>query len=88
MARAFGIRVTFHQFRHTFATRYLERAGRIEVLQQILGHDNINATLRYARVAPVTVRQDYLRAMHRTPKEPEAAAANQPRSVLEILQKR
>ena len=85
VAGEIGTPVTFHQFRHTFATRYLERGGRIEVLQRILGHDNINMTLRYARVAPVTVRQDYLRAMHRPHDDSGRQTTSQPRSVLELL---
>lgn len=38
-----------HRFRDTFAIRYLERGGSIDNLQTLLGHANINMTLRYVQ---------------------------------------
>ena len=47
-----GIRkeVTFHVARHTFATNYLRLGGKVEVLQQILGHSDIKETMIYVHI--------------------------------------
>lgn len=39
-----------HTARHTFATRFLRAGGRIEVLQQLLGHEDIKSTMIYVHV--------------------------------------
>ncbi len=39
--------ICFHDLRHTFATRYMER-GDILTLKDILGHKTIEMTMRYA----------------------------------------
>jgi integrase/recombinase XerD len=43
--------LSWHCFRHTFATGYLVRGGRIEKLQQILGHARIETTQIYLHMA-------------------------------------
>ncbi|CCH00323.1 Tyrosine recombinase xerC [Fibrella aestuarina BUZ 2] len=42
--------VSFHWARHTFATRFLRHGGRLEVLQQLLGHKKIETTMIYVHI--------------------------------------
>ena len=44
--------VTFHDLRHSFASHYMMRGGKIEALQEILGHEDIKTTQRYAHLSP------------------------------------
>ena len=39
-----------HKFRRTMATRAIEKGMPIEQVQKILGHEQIDTTLRYAMV--------------------------------------
>lgn len=43
-------RLFFHVARHSFATNYLEKGGKIENLQVILGHKSIVTTMKYVHV--------------------------------------
>jgi integrase/recombinase XerD len=40
----------YHTGRHTFATNYLRAGGKVHELQQILGHTNIQTTMRYVHI--------------------------------------
>ena len=54
---------SLHHLRHTFATEMINNGMRVEVLQQILGHQDIEMTLRYARLSDKRIEEDYYRAM-------------------------
>lgn len=43
-------KISFHCARHTFATLFLNSEGRVELLQQLLGHSSIKQTMIYAHI--------------------------------------
>ena len=54
---------TPHTLRHTFATELLNVGMRLECLQVLLGHRNIEETRRYARLTDKTREEEYFKAM-------------------------
>jgi site-specific recombinase XerD len=54
---------TGHCLRHTFASELLNAGMRLECLQQLLGHQDIEVTRRYARLTDTTREEEYFRAM-------------------------
>jgi len=51
----------FHDCRHHFASWFVMRGGKIEVLQKILGHQTLEMTMRYAHLAPGFVRDEMVK---------------------------
>jgi integrase/recombinase XerD len=74
---------SLHNLRHTFATDMLNAGMRLEVLQQILGHQEIEMTMRYAKMTDLTRENEYFKAMDRI----EQGESHEPRRVHTELQK-
>jgi site-specific recombinase XerD len=54
---------SLHSLRHTYATELLNAGMRLECLQPLLGHTNLEVTRRYARLTDKTREEEYFRAM-------------------------
>jgi integrase len=49
-------RITWHTLRHTFASHLAMKGVPLNIVQALLGHSTIVMTMRYAHVAPSTMR--------------------------------
>lgn len=66
VGRAAGVAgVSPHRLRHTYATQLLNNGMTIDALRRLMGHDNLNTTLIYARLADLTLEHQYRIAMDR-----------------------
>jgi len=45
-------KLRFHDLRHTFASQLASRGVSIAVIQKLLGHADIQTTMRYAKLSP------------------------------------
>ena len=51
--------INFHSLRHSFASHWVMRGGDLFKLQKILGHKNVQMTMRYAHLQPSAYAADY-----------------------------
>lgn len=56
------IRITPHKLRHSFATTLAKRNTPIEVIQALMGHEDINTTKRYIEISQENVSYNYNQA--------------------------
>ena len=57
--------ITFHRLRHTFATSLLSGGVSIVSLMKLLGHRRIEMSLRYAKVTPALLKNEYFSALQK-----------------------
>lgn len=57
LKRAKVSNVRFHDLRHTFASHFMMNGGNIYDLQKILGHTEMEMTMRYAHLSPTHLRE-------------------------------
>jgi len=62
-AKETGLTVSCHRLRHTMATQLLNADAMLATVQELMGHECIISTQRYAKVANIKVRRDYFKAM-------------------------
>jgi site-specific recombinase XerD len=59
IGRRCGVKVHPHQLRHTLATQAINRGMRLEAIAALLGHQSMEMTLIYARIADRVVAEEY-----------------------------
>ncbi len=57
-----GLKVTPHQFRHSFATHLLNNGARISDVSELLGHSSMATTQLYTKLGDARKLQEYLTA--------------------------
>ncbi len=74
--------ITFHGFRHTFASRWMMNGGDLFLLQKILGHESVELTLRYSHLSPDAFDSEYTRLNNDCgpPMDPQPCSQKAPRA--------
>ena len=54
-----GIKCHPHIFRHTFATLFLTKGGQLTALKEIMGHESIQTTQKYAHFLPEDLQKQH-----------------------------
>lgn len=57
-----GIKITPYDLRHSYATKYLENAGNVFALQQVMGHAKLDMTKRYISVSNRLLKEEHQKA--------------------------
>ncbi|MDH5679967.1 MAG: tyrosine-type recombinase/integrase [Spirochaetota bacterium] len=65
ISQATGIKFSAHSLRHTFATKYLEAGGTMEVLKSMLGHSSITTTEIYGKVTNRKTKDEIKKLLER-----------------------
>jgi integrase/recombinase XerD len=63
--------VSPRRLRHTYATLLLNNGVSLDGLRRLMGHDNLDTTLIYARIADTTLERQYRSAIEHIPNDPD-----------------
>jgi site-specific recombinase XerD len=50
-----------HRFRHSFAMNFMRQGGQIDVLCDLLGHDDVRTTMIYRRMCPMDLGKELIK---------------------------
>ena len=65
LAKAVGVEASCHSLRHTFASNLLEHGAELIAIKDLLGHNSVTSSQRYARLSNQKVKEEYLRTMRK-----------------------